>query len=226
MKKIIPIIGLCSLLYFSGINSSPALAKDDYIRVKEGKGHVYMVSESEGSKQLHRVAKTAEKEDAWLYTAGKWYDVGKSEEVDNVRINLEGTVKLMKKHKSEKEAKFVHIHPKKYVGEGGAPPSTYDLVTHGKLKRMLRDKLQMRLVSEVYTGDGVWTYDITGSLEEDIHNASPGKFSKWTVVESMINREALLTLGNESLSKEERIENYISEVKKLGVILSYQPLEK
>lgn len=228
MKKVIPLIGLCSILYFAGINSSLVLAKNDYIKVKNGKGYVYTISENEGNKQVNEVAKTAKKEDAWIYAAGKWYDIGKSEKEDNVLIPLKDVVKLLKKnHKDEKEAKFVHIHPKKYVQEGVAPPSTYDISTHGKLKRMLRDNLQMKLSpSEIYTGDGVWTYEITDSLEEDINNAKPGHFSKWMILESMILRETLLILGNKSSSKEKKIEDYISAVKRLGIIASYKALEK
>ena len=227
MKKILPIIGLCSILYLSGINSSPALAKDDYIQAKEGEGYIYTVSESEGSKQVHEVAKTAEKEDIWLYVAGKWYDVGVSEEKDNASVYLDGVVKLLKKnHKDEKEVKFVHIHPKKVIEERVSPPSVYDLELHGKLKKMLRDKLTMKLISEVYDGDGVWTYEISDKLEEDILNAAHNSFSKWEITRGNIFIEELFTLRDKELSRKEKIEKYISVVKNLGVILSYTPLEK
>lgn len=221
MKKIIPIIGLCSILHFS----SPTLIKDDYIQVKSGKGHVYIVSESEGNKQLHEVAKIAGKEDAWVYLAGRWYDVGTSEQEDNVSINLDYVAKLLKKHKNEKEAKYAHIHPKRTTQGHVAPPSTYDIFTHGKLKRMLKDKLQMKLsASEIYTGDGVWTYDITDSLENDIDNTKLDSLG-WMILSSMILKETLLISGNKSSSKEKKIEDYISAVKKFGIIASYKSLE-
>lgn len=228
MKKILPIIGLCSILYLSGINSSPALAKDDYIQVKKGKGQVYTVSENEGNKQLHGVAKTAEKEDAWIYTAGKWYDIGESEEEDNVTIPLNNVVNILKKnHKSEKEAKFVHIHPKEGIEERVSPPSVYDLELHGKLKKMFRDKLTMKLVSEVYDGDGVWAYDISDELEKDmLYAARNGGFNKWESIRGSIFIEELFTLRDKELSRKEKIEKYIFAVKKFGVILSYTPLEK
>lgn len=227
MKKIIPIIGLCSILYLSGINSSPALAKDDYIQVKNGKGHVYTVSESEGNKQLHEVAKTAEKEDIWLYTAGKWHDVGKSEEENSALTSLEDIVKFLKKNYAyEEKAKFVHIHPKKIIKERVSPPSVYDIELHGKLKKMLRDKLTMKLVSEVYDGEGVWTYDLSDELEKDIANAARNGFSKWEVTRGSILVEYLFTLRDESLSRKEKIEKYISAVRKHGVVISYTPLEK
>lgn len=227
MKKILPIIGLCSILYFSGINSSPALAKDDYIQVKNGKGHVYTVSESEGGNQLHEVTKTAEKEDIWLYVAGKWHDVGKSEEETNASTSLEDIVKLLKKnYANEKKAKIVHIHPKKVIKERVSPPSVYDIELHGKLRKLLRDKLQMKLVSEVYDGDGVWTYDISDELEKDIQNGARNGFSKWEITRGDIFIEELFTLRDESLSRKEKIEKYISAVRKRGVVLSYTPLEK
>lgn len=227
MKKILPIIGLCSILYFSGINSSPALAKDDYIQIKNGKGHVYTVSENEGGKQLHKVAKTAEKEDAWVYVANKWYDIGKSEEETSTLISTKDTVNFLKKnYPDEKRIKFVHIHPKKVIKERVSPPSVYDIELHGKLRKLIRDKLQARLVSEVYDGDGVWTYDISDDLETYIQKAADNGFSKWEITRGSILVEELFTLRDESLSRKEKIEKYISAVKKYGVILSYTPLEK
>lgn len=80
--------------------------------------------------------------------------------------------------------------------------------------------------SEIYTSDGVWTYDITDSLEEDISNAVPGEFSRWDTLKDTITKETILISGNKSLSREEKIENYTSTVKKLGVILSYHPLDE
>ncbi|MDP2907665.1 MAG: hypothetical protein Q8O03_07015 [Nanoarchaeota archaeon] len=227
MKKILPIIGLCSILYFSGINSSPALTKDDYIQVKNGKGRVYTVSENEGNNQIHQVAKTAEKEDIWVYTAGKWHDVGKSEEENSALTSLEDIVKLLKKNYAhEEKAKFVHIHPKKIIKERVSPSSVYDFELHGKLKKMFRDKLTMKLMSEVYDGNGVWTYDISDGLEKDILNAGNNGFSKWEVTRGSILVEELFTLRDESLSRKEKIEKYISAVRKHGVVISYKPLEK
>ncbi|MBM3199750.1 hypothetical protein FJZ53_02345 [Candidatus Woesearchaeota archaeon] len=226
MKKIIPIIGICSMLYFSGINSTPAWAKSDYLEVKNGKGHVYTVSENEGNKQLREIAKTTDKEDGWVYAAGKWYDVGESEKEDSVTICLKDAVKYLKKHKGEKEAKFAHVHPKKTAEESIAPPSSYDIFTHGKLKRMLKNSLKMSLISEAHTSHGVWTYDITDALEKDINNAKPGEFNSWRILESMINQETILIFSNKSSSNEEKIEHYISAMKNLGITVSYKTSEK
>lgn len=227
MKKILPILGLCSILYLSGINSSPALAKDDYIQVKEGEGQVYTVSESEGNKQLHEVAKTAKKEDVWLYVAGKWHDIGTSEEENSALVSLNYIANLLEKnYPNEKKVKFVHIHPKEAIEERVFPPSVYDIELHGKLRKMLRDKLQVRLVSEVYDGDGVWNYDISKDLETHIQKAADNSSNEWATTIRSMSVEELFTLRAESLSRKEKIEKYISAVKKLGVILSYTPLEK
>lgn len=56
---------------------------------------------------MHGVAKTAEKEDAWLHMARKWYDIGQSEEGNLAYIPLEymllisGNKSLSRKEKIE-----------------------------------------------------------------------------------------------------------------------------
>jgi hypothetical protein len=49
------------------------------IEIKAGSGHIYNNSQDRGERDLHQLAISEEREDAWLYFTNTWIDVGSEE---------------------------------------------------------------------------------------------------------------------------------------------------
>jgi len=220
MKKIIAAAAIGLFL------STNAMASD-LIQVKEGIGSVYNINNRE--EQYHNLAKTAEKEDAWLCVEDKCYDMGCGEEEKSVELNLEYILDVLKEYPDQEKALWAHIHPEKFhTSDRIHFVSVDDIISHAKMKRKIRNDLGIKLEAEVYDGKGFWKFDVTDKLEseillktETIHGTHyPHQFIL-TVQLSQIEKDLL----QKNLPREQEIEEIIKKSLEKGVILSYQPME-
>lgn len=201
-----------------GLNSC---SDPNIINIKSGSGKVYNISYSKGRSRLHELAKTAKKEDAWLYVNEKWYDVGYSEEETQTYLAADSITRLLKEDQGEAILTHIHPHSTEYQI---FPPAPFDIASHAQLKKEARKNPKIEFKSEVYDGYGVWRYDTTESIESKIEGAGGGVYAFFGLphqVEKLRKR----ILEDNSLSRKERIERYIEASKELGIILTYTLIE-
>lgn len=203
----------------------------DTIDVRRGRSHVYNMSYEEGEKQIHQVAKTREKEDCWLFIDGTWYDLGLFESKKGVYFSIKSLEKLIKKH-PPKSGIIIGAHPhsiKNVPYDLVYPPSPQDVVTHTKFKKELKEKFNVRLISRVYDGHGVWEFDATEHLGLLLNTPDKKRDAKLRHEKKEIETKWLYAvrgiLYNEGMSRREKIKRYIKAVKDFGLIHTYKSLE-
>jgi hypothetical protein len=207
------------------------------LQMMPGDGHTYLISRESGERDLHNLAKEADKEDLFYHYAGIWKDIGRNESGNEASTTVDNDfINLLPKEIFEGSTMFVyHYHPLK-VGpaEYVYPPAPEDVLVHAVLKQIMRDKFKTSLESKVMDGFGVWDLDVTRSLESNVPIYKKPDDPEATFRDGVKEISMLLTLHyfvlqmdvltNTKLLREERIQKFISEFEKLGVLLKYSPI--
>lgn len=211
------ITGLAALV-LSCQTYKPLKPSRPHLEYKEGGGHTYQITHIEGKQDLNELARTAIKEDCYIYFDNYWIDIGINEEAKRAIADFEIILNSEKARNLPEGSKiyWYHFHPIKTLKKNGIhPPSFYDIYAHVLAKRVFKDKLGLDVISNVFDRYGKWEFDVGKEYDFPIQKHF---LSKVSFIISCLNYE----LSNSDSSKEKRITNYIEEVKEIGVFLKYE----
>ena len=189
-------------------------------------GTEYNLSKKEAESQMYNLSKNPDtKEDAWAYIKDKLFDIGEGETKDSVKINKDYLSNLIKKEKPD-TVYYYHVHPK-IEGKIINPPSSKDIKVHANLKKQFADK-GLHLVSRVFDGYGVWTYDIDTLNSKRFFNTNDSLILsfRYKALDYQMNAWMHDLLKNQKhLSLEEKVSNFIEYSKKLEVEIKFEFME-
>jgi hypothetical protein len=134
------------------------------LQVREGIGHTYRGGQLQGELQLHRLAQTAEREDAWIHVERLWVDIGHDEQPKGVFCSAE-PIQSLPDIIAGKDIVWYHIHPKSSDPGRIHPPSIDDIFALAQLKVLCEDTCGSRLSGKVFDGFGVWDVDVTKEVQ-------------------------------------------------------------
>lgn len=202
MKK--ALIGLiASGLVLFGANNCLA---QDVLRVEKGVGAVYDIFYG-NRKPFLELAGKSPKEDSWICFDWKCYDVGFNESENSVHVDTNEVMRLVRSNNWKGVVYSRHNHP------DFSPPSDNDIITHLKLESKLK-KLGANLISEAFTGEGHWRYDVSPALRRDIGRSYTRDDLAWY-------NETFWDVNLLPISRDDKVGEFISRVGRRGVMLSY-----
>jgi hypothetical protein len=216
MKKLISLILLGSALSFN------ALSQDsNKISITPLSGQVYSISREEAEKEINKLSKKAEKEDAWLYHDEKLIDVGLWGTPFSVRID--SALVCNQNYEEGDSIWFYHNHPN--LGEKNKchPPGGLDIFLDNKIRRDLKSK-KINLSSNAFDGIFKWTYSSSDTLE------NYPLFSEEN--ERRVNNMDFIIgyhYGNSSLNKEissSTLDTFVGNLAKIGIYIMYEKPNK
>jgi hypothetical protein len=223
------------------------------IEIKDGSGHLYRMPQNMGERDLHNLACSGEREDAWLYFADTWIDVGHEEKKKTITLHpgrIDSLLDLIlktgiKEIPQRTRIVIYHIHPLQEDRTGFHPPSTEDIYTFALLKNQCRRLSGAELLGKVFDGLGVWEYDISRDLEhrlcpindaadptkaEDLYPDYPpviARLKHRDIEESFFFNHLIVTRSicqNPVLSRDEKIGLYIDSMRALGISVKYKSI--
>lgn len=199
--------------------------------VRKGACATYITSAAKGEMQLHQLAQESDVEDAWLRINDYWIDIGFNEMPCKVTIkiaSLDRWARALIRYPEKTEAVFYHIHPLDHEEPQVSPPNWQDIHTHAQFKKYFRNELKTSLISKVFDGFGVWSYDVTAGIEARLTGINVlTREGKRTIarLDARDDDNVRKYLFNESISFEDRISRYIRATQKKGVILRFTPMD-
>lgn len=211
-------------------------------------GTTYHLSQEQGERQLDRLARTAETEDAWIYLAANslWIDVGEDASFTYVYINIDPVRPLLAKlDGTEARVYLYHIHPRSILPAGMIyPPNANDIYAEANLRRALRQRYHATLVARVFDGYGRWAYEVTDGFEESLRlpdysgpDISWPRYAESRPYESpqqlmmerftgfLVDYLAVLDPVTKAAgeSRSQRISTFQRNAQRLGILVSYVP---
>ena len=209
------------------------------IRVREGFGHLYRGAQQRGELCLHRLAQTALREDAWIYTQGFWVDVGYGEEPRSVNCTWEA-VRSLPDISAGSDLVWYHIHPQCAEPQRIHPPSYEDIFGLARFELLCRETFTAELTAKVFDGAGVWTVELSETTRQCLCWTDPSADQPeiGLIVTEKRQRElaklAFLlaykrcveeVLENPIFDRSETIRRFVLCMNEIGVQLSYQELD-
>ena len=201
------------------------------LSIRTGTGLRYRLSQGVGEEQLAVLSRTAVVEDAWLLVGDIWIDVGYQEEPKDVLVDLQLAAAAVQDRYPAGTLAFYHLHPFHQDPRIIEPPSCQDVHSLALMKSRCGEEM----IGIIFDGRGKWTFDITGDLEHRLltDGPSPGDYAAShgygdrPASAALFDRDYLLIAWSVNLSdtaaREERIRDFISGARQLGVIVTYAP---
>lgn len=211
-------LGLVALV---GMDHADAFSQDT-LKVVEGSGRKYHLSQQDGEKQLHLLAKSSNLEDNWILSGETWTDVGIHQKLASVKID---SVRFLEDINLPQNSTVYgyHIHPVHARTALFAPPSSIDIIFHAQSQKSLKDR-GIFFTSKVCDGYGVWEYTVTDDLANEL--TSGGN------IQHLILKFWLAICAEKFLSADPHTSvhtdtsQYIHHIKIGGVLLSYTSFEE
>ncbi len=222
------------------------------IKVVPGKGSSYRMSQAEGESNLVNLAKTAQKEDAWMFYNSLWMDIGYTEGPHQVRICDDESFHIVRSKSGElrveqqsledllvfapdetcsiKEFFIYHIHRnfdgQLPPGDYRSPPSPTDICFHAILHTYFKDKKpSMAYHSRIADSKGIWEFRTTPQLAERILLACEEDIEDVLAELSRPYREMGIVLSkNQDAPYDLLLNRAILGISELGVQIKYRPI--
>lgn len=165
------------------------------IKVVPGKGSSYRLPQAEGELNLVKLAKDAQKEDAWIFYKDLWVDIGYMEGPHNVLICDNEPFQIVRTKSGElrveqqsledllmfvpgkdsltKEFSIYHIH-RNFAGalppgDYRSPPSPMDVCFHAVLQTFFKnERPDLAYHSRIADSKGIWEFSTHHKLTERI----------------------------------------------------------
>jgi hypothetical protein len=217
------------------------------IRVRDGSGQVYKGSRERGELLLHLTARTAGREDAWLFVDGVWIDIGHDERPESVLCDWD-VVEPLRRCAPGAEVVWYHVHPLQHDPTIVYPPSIEDILALVRLRGFCEEDWGVRLCGKVIDGHGIWRIDLVDELWQTLRSQdgsrSPGRLGAFdprdtaSLLTSAARKRELAWLAfyleHEEISRgildnQEGehglvVRRYIAAMAEIGLLLDYQPV--
>lgn len=156
------------ITYLSAI-SLTSIANNNKIEFKDDSGTRYVRSRIAGEIDLMNIARTSCFEDLWIYSFGKWYDIGVNEGTATVDQDENELNRVLSETRGP--VYEYHTHPHDWCplrdqdGISLEAISMTDIISHVALSEKIRPQ-RRRLFSKAIDEHGVWSYTVTRRLRE------------------------------------------------------------
>lgn len=212
------------------------------ISVRAGTGFRYHLSRTAGEQQLAALSSAAAVEDAWVLVGDTWMDVGFQEERTSVRVDVEAVAEALRSQDPAAPRAFYHIHPFHQDPSIIEPPSLQDVHSLALMKEACSGRAGARMIGIIFDGRGEWTFDLMDDLGDRVLGKEYAPLSGGDGYAARhgygdrpgsafhFDREYPLLSWNAALpgaasSRSGRIMRFITDARRLGVIVDYAPIE-
>lgn len=197
-------------IFYTLILSTSNLLGYDQIIQKNYPKHVYYAPRDVGEQMICKLARTADKEDAWVYVNGVWHDVGFGE--TDLKVCTD-TVYINSVTKNTNEVLLYHMHVFAATNKTLAPPSTNDLFKNA-WDLFLARRTKKKHKQFVIDGYGVWEYRCDNVDGIDPNGKKLIKTIRKRIARS-INRKKPIT---------EQASEWVEKMCREGIYLNYRPI--
>ncbi|MGV8172144.1 MAG: hypothetical protein ACP5OA_05635 [Candidatus Woesearchaeota archaeon] len=179
LKKYLLTAGLAMTI---GVNVG--LSQTNKIKIVEGAGTVYNVSQRQAEKEIAKLSLTDSIEDSWIYHKDILIDDGMFESGGTVAVNIPWIAKtetgdtIKVNINSGDTIMLYHNHTQH------APPGKYDIVTHSIIIDII--PAGAYALSKVGDYGKMWEYSLEDSLMRELHGKTYNE--RYNILETKINK--------------------------------------
>lgn len=149
--------------------ASPSVEADESISVRENSGSVYNKNRQSGELDLMRIAADSCNSDRWIYSSGKWYDVGIH---DGNSLQFDASLVNRIMNETSGDLFNYEIRNDQSCGDSNGsislePLQLNNILSHVYLSELAKNN-RRRVQSLIVDRHGVWRYTVSNQLAENI----------------------------------------------------------